>query len=191
VYATQGVWAYYSDGTLKSYEDADSSAIGVAVITNNCRFVIDKLATNSGGTIQYGGYNKNLSNIGVVVTSDAATAKLDFDGEGNTTKLINALSGYNDGYSTGAPACEACRAAFGGNGYMGSLGEWNEAYANKASVDSMMTKIRGTAIRTTSYHWASTLYDASPNSWRLDWSFGRTGSDGRGNGNRVRAFRAL
>jgi hypothetical protein len=191
IYLLQGVWAYYADGSFKSEAEADTNAIGVAVVTSNCAFVIDKLATNSDNTIQYGGYNKDLSSIGVVVTSDAATAKLDFDGEGNTTKIITALSGYNDGYVIGAAAAEACRAAFGGNGYMGSLGEWNEAYANKASVDSMMTKIGGTEISNSSYHWASTLNNASDRSWSLYWYDGRTDTYLRRNTNRVRAFRAL
>jgi hypothetical protein len=189
-YTPLGVWAYYADGSLKSEAEADTNAIGVAVITANCRFVIDKLATNRDNTIQYGGYNKDLSNIGVVVTSDAATAKLDFDGKGNTTKIITALSGYNDSYVIGAAAAEACRAAFGGNGYMGSLGEWNEAYANKASIDSMMTKIGGTAI-SSDYYWASTLYNAFTRSWILTWIDGDAYNNDRASNRRVRAFRAL
>ena len=37
-----GIYAYYSDGSVKTYENADSNAIGVAVVTDNCRFVINK-----------------------------------------------------------------------------------------------------------------------------------------------------
>ena len=92
-----GVWAYYADGSIKDYTNADSNAIGVAVVTANCGFVIDKIDTNSGGRIRYGGNDKDLSGIGVVQTTDVDLAKADFDGEGNTTKLINALASYNDG----------------------------------------------------------------------------------------------
>ena len=186
-----GVWAYYANGSIRDYANADSNAIGVAVVTANCGFVIDKLATNGNNRIRYGGYNKDLSNIGVVVTSDASTAKLDFAGEDNTTKLINALDGYNDGYVTGAAAAEACRAAFNGSGYMGSLGEWNEAYANKSAVDSMMTKIGGTAILTNRTHWASTICSASSTSWNLNWNDGYLGSNSRSYNALVRAFKAL
>lgn len=186
-----GVWAYYANGSIRDYTSADSNAIGVAVVTANCRFVIDKLATNGNNRIRYGGNNKDLSNIGVVVSSNADTALTDFAGEDNTTKLINALDGYNDGYVTGAAAAEACRAAFGGNGYMGSLGEWNEAYANKSDVDSMMTKIGGTAILTNRVHWSSTLYNDSSTSWNLNWNDGYLGANSRSYNALVRAFRAL
>lgn len=186
-----GVWAYYADGSIRDYANADTNAIGVAVVTENCGFVIDKLATNGNNRIAYGGYNKDLSNIGVVVSSNVNTAITDFDGEDNTTKLINALDGYNDGYVTGAAAAEACRAAFGGNGYMGSLGEWNEAYANKSAVDSMMAKIGGTAILTNRVHWSSTLYNASSTSWNISWNDGYLNGNGRSYNALVRAFKAL
>lgn len=163
----------------------------MAVVTNNCSFVIDKVATNSGNTIKFGGYNKGLSGIGVVCTSTQADALLDYDGEGNTTKIITACSGYNDGYVTGAAAAEACRAAFNGQGYLPSLGELKTAYDNKSSIDSMMTKIGGTAINTVYYHWASTLYYANEYSWTLYWGNGSMYSSGRYNSFCVRAFRAL
>lgn len=189
-FAPLGVWAYYADGTFKSEAEADTDAIGVAVVTANCGFVIDKLATNNNRTIGYGGYNKNLSDIGVVITSDANTANLDFAGESNTTKIINALYGINDGNATGAAAAEACRAAFNGNGYMGSLGEWSEAYTNKSAVDSIMTKIGGTAIGTYSF-WCSTLGDNNQKAWVKAWNNGNQSSTNRSNTSRVRAFKAL
>jgi len=178
-----GIFAYYSDGSLKNLDHADSSAIGVAVLTSNAKFVMDK-ANVSGDTKTFGGYNVDMSSIGVVVTTDATTAKADFKGAENTTKIINKLG------SSSAPAAAACRAAFGGVGYLGTCGEWNEAYANKSAINSMMTKIGGTAI-TEDYYWTSTLYNASADSWKLYWGNGGTGGSGRGNSNYVRAFRAL
>ena len=183
-----GVFAYYSDGSLKSESEADSNAIGVAVITSNARFVIDKTDALS-STTRYGGYNKDLSAT-AVTTSTQATAQADYRGEQNTTNIINALAGISDGYVTGAPAAEACRAKFGGLGYMGALGEWQEAYNNKSAVDSMMTKISGTAI-TNSYYWTSTHYNASSGSWRLRWSDGYVYSYTRSTYTSVRAFLAL
>lgn len=185
-----GVFAYYSDGSLRSYDDADTNAIGVAVLDENCSFVIDKVATNSGNTIKFGGYNKDLSGIGIVCTASLVKALLDYDGTGNTTKIINALGGYDDGYSTGAPAAEACRAAFGGVGYLPSLGEWQTAYNNKSSVDSMMTKIGGTQIERAA-NWTSTLYSASNGIWDLNWSNGQIFHNHGIVTQWVRAFRAL
>ena len=178
-----GIFAYYSDGSLKDLDHADSSAIGVAVLTSNAKFVIDK-ANVSGDTKTFGGYNVDMSSIGVVVTTGATTAKADFKGAENTTKIINKLG------SSSAPAAAACRAAFGGVGYLGACGEWNEAYVNKSAVNSMMAKIGGTAI-TESYYWTSTLYNASANSWVLDWDGGYTVGSSRSYDYYVRAFRAL
>lgn len=183
-----GVFAYYSDGSLKSESEADSNAIGVAVITSNARFVIDKTDALS-STTRYGGYNKDLSAT-AVTTSTQATAQADYRGEQNTTNIINACAGYNDGYVTGAAAAVACRAKFGGLGYMGALGEWQEAYNNKSAVNSMMTKIGGTAI-TNSYYWTSTHYNASNLSWVLSWRNGLVDSGYRYGGGYVRAFLAL
>lgn len=182
-----GVWAYYSDGTLRAYSDADSSAIGVAVITTSCHFIIDKTVTNSGSSIRYGGQNKDLSGIGIVITDDSDTAKLDFAGNGNTTKIISALSGYNDGYVTGSPAATACRSAFNGKGYMGSLGEWYEAYKQKSLIDSMMSKIGGTALGSNQY-WTSTFYNATNTVWRFTWDSGTIDASYRTSTKYVRAF---
>ena len=186
---TTGIFAYYSDGTMQNYNNATTSAIGVAVITNNCAFVIDKTATNSNNSIYYGGYNKDLSSTAVTNTN-ASTAKLDFDGENNTDRIISACTGYNDGYVTGAAAAEACRSAFNGKGYLGSLGEWQEAYNNKTDINNMITKIGGTAFNN-SYYWTSTHYNASSISWELYWNDGSALNFNRRNTYYVRAFRAL
>lgn len=186
-----GIYAYYEDGTMKSYDDADSTAIGVAVVTSNCSFVIDKNATNNNNTFKFGGYNKDLSST-AVTTDNKTTAQVDFRGEQNTVNIISACAGY-DYNVIGAPAAEACRTAFGGKGYMGSLGEWYTAYQNKSNIDSMLTKVGGTALATNSPHWSSTHGNALTNSWILAWDTGYTGSYLRNNSNSyfVRAFCAL
>ena len=40
-----GIYACYEDGSLKSYAEADTNALGVAVITSDCAFGISKDAT--------------------------------------------------------------------------------------------------------------------------------------------------
>lgn len=125
-----------------------------------------------------------------MVAANSNTAKTDFKGEANTTAIINACKGYTNSNITGAPAAEKCRAAFVGKGYMGALGEWNEAYNNKAAVNAMMTRIGGTAILD-NYHWSSTLYNASNYSWLLYWYDGYAYRNLRFDDVCVRAFRAL
>lgn len=193
--APLGIWAYYADGSLKSEAEADSNAIGVAVLTENCGFVIDKTVTDSGNRPAFGGMYKDLSGIGVVVTSSESDAKLDFDGKGNTPKIIAACAGYTAEGVTGAPAAEACRAAFNGEGYLGSLGEWTAARANKAAVDSMMSKIGGTVLPSSEQYivWSSTLRDATTFAWHLEWSDigGTYWYSNRSGTEYVRAFKAL
>jgi len=178
-----------------------TNAIGVAVVTSNCAFVIDKndLSAAKGGTgIAWGGYQVDLSNIGVMVTDNSTTAKTDFSGEENTAKVINALyqvqgAAYNTYPATyGAPALETCTTAFNGKGYMPSLGEWNAAYSNKSTIDSMMQNISGYTAIKSGYHWGSTIYNATQGSWILYWNLGNSdGLDRYNYSSYVRAFQAL
>ena len=184
-----GVYYHKTDGTVKSTMTGSANEYdGVVVSDGTHAFVIGKNQASS--TLRFGGYSKDLSNIGVVCTSARATAQADFAGDANTTAIINALSGYNDGYSTGAPAAEWCRTQFNGNGYLPSLGEWNLAYSNKAAVNTAMSNIGGTAI-TDSYYWSSTLYNASDYSWALRWTYGDMYGYGRNDNLYVRAFCSL
>jgi hypothetical protein len=187
-----GVYAYYSDGSLKPYASATSDAIGVAVIDDDAYFVIDK--TNvTGDYKKFGGYDRDLSSTNIVLTTDSATAKTDFDGYRNTTKLISACAGYTDSTYriTGAPAAEACRSQFSGKGYLAAAGEWDVAYKYKTDITSMMSKIGGTAL-TESDYWTSTLYNTSTTSWGLNWRNGGFPGDHRSSsGLYVRAFAAL
>lgn len=185
-YAPLGIWAYYSDGSLKSYDNADTNAIGVAVITNNCRFVIDKVGFDT--NYAFGGIDKDLSST-AVTTTDESLAKADFNGLQNTINIINACAGYTSSGFTGAPAAEACRARFNRQGHLGSLGEWNEAYINKTDVNNMMSKIGGTEIIAGAL-WASTHYDATRNSWKLVWNTGYVGQ-GLRSYSPIRAFLAI
>ena len=122
----------------------------------------------------------------------SASAVLDYDGAGNTPKIIEYLAGTNDGYVDGAPAVEAC-AAFtfpnGKKGYLPSLGEWQGAYNNKSAVVSAMTLIGGTVIKS-DYYWSSTQY-GSNYSWSLLWNGGTLNYGKKGNRYDVRAFAAL
>ena len=183
----RGIFILDTDGNLVKRADwntgNNSKAVGVAVLSDNCKFVIS--TTENSSNIQWGGYGTTISNI--VTTTDTATAKKDYLGSGNTDKIITQLGSGN------APAADYCRGVtfkHGKKGYLGSLGEWQEAYNNKAEIDACMSLIGGTAINTSYYHWTSTQY-ASYGSWVLRWSDGSVGNGNKGNDNRVRAFAAL
>ena len=191
-----GVYIQHVNGSLHTESEwtaggyANSDANGVAILSETVpAFVIAKQDASS-STKQWGGYGKTVPDI--VTSSSSATAVLDYDGAGNTPKIIEYLAGTNDGYVDGAPAAEAC-AAFtfpnGKKGYLPALGEWKGAYNNKTALVSAMSLIGGTAIKS-DYYWSSTQYN-SLSSWTLDWSNGNLDSNTKGNYRYVRAFAAL
>ena len=164
----------------------NSSAIGVAVVSDNCSFVIDKVGTSS--TYAWGGYGTTIS--GITATSNSTAAKTDYKGETNTTQIISQLGSGN------APAANYCRGrscTVNGTtlyGYLGALGEWCTAYNNKSSIESALSTISGTAM-VTGYYWSSTQ-NSSYDAWGLGWTSGNVNGDrGRDDSLHVRAFYPL
>ena len=185
---TNGVYICDNTGNLTTVESwntaNNSSAIGVAVVSDNCSFVIDK-------TVSYSYWERSGTEIsGIVTTSNSDTAKTDYLGESNTTKIINQLGSGN------APAAEYCRGrscTVNGTtlyGYLGALGEWQTAYNNKSSIDSALSKIGGTAMKTGNYHLTSTQ-GSSSTAWTLSWKDGSVYNNYKNTSYNVRAFYPL
>ena len=191
-----GVYIQHVNGALYTESEwtaggyANSDANGVAILSETVpAFVIAKQDASS-SNLRWGGYGKTVPDI--VTSTSSATAVLDYDGAGNTPKIIEYLAGTNDGYVDGAPAAEAC-AAFtfpnGKKGYLPALGEWQGAYNNKTAVVSAMSLIGGTAIKY-DYYWSSTQYHSN-SSWYMYWNRGDLDYRTKRNDGYVRAFAAL
>lgn len=183
----RGIFILDTNGGLVKREDWNTSnnskAVGVAVLSDNCKYVISPSENSS--NIPWGGDGITINNI--VTTTDSTIAKKDYAGSGNTDKIIAQLGSGN------APAAEYCRGVtfkHGEKGYLGALGEWQEAYNNKAEINACMSLIGGAAINTSGYHWTSTQYDSTI-SWILHWSGGNANRISKISTNRVRAFSAL
>ena len=168
-----GVYICDSDGKLTAVgswnTSNNSKAVGVAVISDKCSFIIDK--TNSNDSIQWGGYGTDVPGLSNITNN--TEAKLDYDGNSNTDKIISALGSSED---IAAGWCRSKSINIGGEnrkGYLPALGEWQTAYNNKSQVDSALSKIGGTAMLI-GYHWASTEC-SSYNAWRLPWGSGSVG----------------
>lgn len=162
----------------------NSKAVGVAVLSDNCKFVISP--TESSQNLTWGETGVVIE--GVVMTTDSSIAKQDYAGSSNTDKIKATLLAY--GGSPAANYCANITFKHGKKGYLGALGEWQEAYNNKAEVDACMSLIGGTAINTSYYHWTSTQYDGTY-AWLLHWSNGSVSYNTKSNSYRVRAFAAL
>lgn len=185
-YIPLGVFVQHVDGTLCTEDDwtsggfSNDEANGVAVVTDNARFVIAK---NDLGQMAWSS-NTSTAVDGIMLAPDSATALTDFAGY-NNTQLMLATDTSGAGYS-----CANFTFPNGDKGYLPALGELREAYANKSKINSLMTKIGG-AVLLSSYYWTSTQY-GSDRAWILPWNNGNMSSDTKGFvSNYVRAFSAL
>lgn len=143
-----------SEWTSRGY--ANSQANGVAVVSDACSFVIAKSDASS-SELLWGGLGVTIEDI--VTTNDSSVAARDYDGKGNTRKIIGQLGGTTDESGiVGSPAAEAC-AAFtfpnGKKGYFPALGELQITYLNKTAISSAMTTIGGTGFKGYGYYYAS------------------------------------
>ena len=161
-----GVYVQHIDRKLYTEEEwaaagfANDAANGVAVVTDNARFVIAK---NDLGTMAWSS-DTSTAIDGIMLESDVATAKTDFAGY-NNTQLMLATDTSGAGYS-----CANFTFPNGAKGYLPALGEMNEAYANKSKINSLMTKIGGKGFLSNIY-WSSTQC-SSDKAWGWAWSFG-------------------
>lgn len=176
---TNGVYICDSDGKLTAVgswnTSNNSKAVGVAVVSDKCSFIIDK--TNSNDSIQWGGYGTDVPGLSNITNN--TEAELDYDGNSNTDKIISALGSSED---IAAGWCRSKSINIGGEnrkGYLPALGEWQTAYNNKSQVDSALSKIGGTAMLT-GYHWVSTEY-SSNGAWGVYWDSGSIGGYGKTN----------
>lgn len=158
-----GLYIYDTDGNFTSPDNWDTAnndkAVGVAILTDDCRFVVAKedISTN---TIRWGGYGTDISTL--TNYTDATSAATDFDGVGNTSKIIKAIGDTNDGYRDGTAAgdCAAYTFPNGKTGYLGAAGEWQVARQNKEDLNSALTLIGGTTMTEGGY-WTSTEYSST------------------------------
>ena len=159
VYPTgpKGVYILDIDNKLFKKDKWDiennSKAMGVAVITDNCAFCIQII--EDGGLYHFTTDGHLIDEFpSVVTTKDREVALKDFKGYSNSNTITD--NDWDRIY-------EAVFAAWvewpngHTNGYVGSLGEWQELYQHIDEVNEYLALIDGDPID--SYYWSSTLYD--------------------------------
>ena len=181
-----GVYILHVNGNLYKREEWDTAdnanAVGVAVISDNCQFVIEKKTEIA---LTWGGNGTIIDNI--VTTTINDDAKKDFNGLNNTEEISSQLGSGSTG---AAKYCKTVLSQNGKNGYLGSLGEWMEAYNNKSEIDSCISLIGGTAISTARAHWTSTQYNSTA-AWFIHWSDGGEDFYSKGSSSLCRPFYPL
>ena len=190
-----GVYIQHIDGTLYLEDEwdeggfANKEANGVAVVSDEVRFVVAKQLASS-SKLPWGGYNKNTGQFRYGSLSDALR---DLDGQNNTTLILGALSGVSDMYGVdGAPAAEACvNYTFpnGSTGYLPALGELKLISDNISIISTMFSSIGAISIPNDNF--TSSTIPSNRDSFSINLRSGTTSTTSRPNENYVIACTPL
>lgn len=149
---TLGVFILGADGRLYSkseWNKPNNSAVGVAVLTNECKFVVSKdsryMSNWSEGSL-------HLVN-GVTTTTSSFNAAKDYKGVKNTAVIVSEY-GTDDAYA--AQQCSSFTFNNGKKGYLGAAGEWMKIFNNLSEVNQCMSTIGGQEISNFTNYWTST-----------------------------------
>lgn len=183
-----GVFIYDTNGNLTKPEEWNTAnnnlAVGVAVIDENCAFIIGKTQSDSTKAWSFKLYETIV--YGIVNDSSSENASIDYAGESNSSIVRGLTSGetnaFNWAYSNTITVNGTTL-----YGYIGALGEWQTAANNKSAIDSALSKIGGTAM-VNGDHWTSTQYSSGNSAWKLYWDSGGAYDGKKNNNNYVRAF---
>ena len=161
-----GIFIEDIDGNLytEAQWDGSKTANGIAVLTDNCEFVI-ALQDAYTSTCQWG--SNGILARGITTTTIQSEAMIDYDGEIQTISILAELG--NSSSTSDAPAAYYCHAFTfpnGKKGYLGAAGEWQAVLDNKVAIVSALNKCGGSAM--SPRYWTSTQYNKYI-SWIMWW----------------------
>lgn len=167
-----GVYIQDTDGVLWQEAAWDGSATpnGIAVVADECRFVIALDEEPSICIDRVGDY----VSLSLPVFSTDSEAIADYSGVSNTEVIVS-VYGYDTNEAGGF--CVNFTFPRGEKGYLGAAGEWNIARVNKLEIEKCMTKAGGVTLEGNYQYWTSTrAKDYSYSSigpficfWILNW----------------------
>ena len=170
---SNGVYIASNDGSLvkpDSWNTSNNSkAVGVAVISDKCSFIIDK----NNQTLNDKKWSNQLKDLSLTNYTSESQAKTDYNGEHNTDIIMS-----EDTQNVAAKYCRSKSITFGTtrNGYLGAGGEWWTIYNNRDTISSALSKIGGAALNV--YEWTSTEC-SSDRAWILRWDGGLINRNGK------------
>lgn len=187
--STEGIYILDTDNSLITRSnwsiENNNKAVGVVVLLSKCQFVIAPTDSSSTQIWSKGGAQDVVP--GVTTTTEPVMARTtDYRGAQNSSAIV---AQYGDTSDYAAGWCQSFLFKNGERGYLGSCSEWQEAYNNKAEIDTCMSLIGGTAIAT-DYYWTSTQCNSS-SSWSMHWAKSDLHKSLKSNVRRVRAFAPL
>lgn len=161
-----GVFVYDNTGGLTPISSWDtgnnSSAVGIALITDNTRLVIKKglSASSSGLKWSVDLYETDIS--GLTNYNSQSNAITDYNGQSNTNIIHNAAPSESTD-DNAANYCLQQTITVNGrtvNGYLPSEGELVDMWNNKSTIENALTTIGSQTIRS-----LNTSDDYTPNLW--------------------------
>lgn len=152
------IYIQHIDGTLYTTDEwtaggyTNNQANGVAVLCASTSFVISKKSLGEMA------WSTSLFDVTDIVSSSVSSiAFLDFDGEGNTAKIIS--QGIERGITTpAATACADYTFANGKKGYLGACGQWKIIKDNMSIIKTAINLIGGNSVD--AWYWSSTEYSS-------------------------------
>lgn len=186
---SDGVYAVNANGKLIDYNTADATALGVALVAGEHKFMIAKSdATNGTNTTLYWGknlYRKDVAGItntsgsgyigegktyGTDFTTWSTGPVVDFNGAANTAAII---AGYTE-HGVSMDARDMCsvlntfNASDSNNDwYVPACGQLALMYLNMTEINAALAKIGGTALALEGY-WSSSEA-SSLSAWTVDF----------------------
>ena len=184
---SNGVYVITAKGELKSYETQDNTGIGVAVITDNQRIMIEKNGTNNTDIIKAAYAADGVTNTnteytnfawgmdgtditGIANITDETTALADFNGKAYTPLIIAAPD--TDTHTDLGNIGTYCAKFNEMNGsftdwYIPACGQLKEIRTNKYAVNVALRNIGGYKFQDWTY-WSSTECDEN-SAWAVDF----------------------
>lgn len=146
-----GVFVYDNTGGLTPISSWDtgnnSSAVGIALITDNTRLVIKK-GLSAINNIPWAPNLHGTDVSGILSASSASQASTDYAGQNNTDLMISSDSSGTTSNNS-AKYCQAQTITVNGrtvNGYLPSAGELADMWNNKSTIENALTTIGSQTI---------------------------------------------
>lgn len=166
--APNGIYVQGIDGFLYTKDDwnmTSDQANGIAVITDNCRFVISPDQPSGQFMWSLNGDKSFVEGVNSFDYGDESGAKSDFSGDENTNAIVKKYGSSSD-YAAGY--CRNYVFKNGVNGYLGSFGELVTYYEMKEEINTYIELISGDKFVTFFYFSSTQVGDTS--AWAFDFS---------------------
>lgn len=207
-----GVYAVDANGKLIDYNSADATALGVALVAGEHKFMIAKsdAIDGSNSALHWGknlhgkdvagitnissgaGYIGEGKKYGTDFTTWSTGPVVDFNGTANTAAII---AGYTE-HGVSMEARDMCTVLNTFNAsdsfkdwYVPACGQLALMFLNKTEINAALAKIGGTAFEL-DYYWSSSEYNAS-SAWSVVFSNGYVSNRNKGNNDPVRFVRDI